>query len=371
MWVKKIKVKLDDKNFEKIHKTKNDCVNCKKCYNVCPMMKEYSNSPKELLDKILETNEFLSDMAYSCMDCGLCEKVCPKNIDLKKTFYDLKVLSFEKNVKPKGYKSVKFHQVNSFSKVFCTSHKKTSKKVFLPGCSLSSYSEKLVLNVFNYLNKNLDNVSLFVKCCGKPTKSIGDIKTFNKYFESLMKDLTDMKVDEVIVACPNCYNTIKNNSNLKVTFIYEIITKYGLDYNLKNHYNDLEVKFTLHDPCSIRYESQIHNDVRKILDYIGLNVFEFDNNKENTECCGAGGMLKLTNPKISDFQSSKRANDSKTEYIVSYCESCCEVMICQNKKTLHILDFLFNEKVFYKNVLTQNKENTLKKWIKRRKSSRM
>ncbi|MGL5693292.1 MAG: heterodisulfide reductase-related iron-sulfur binding cluster, partial [Peptostreptococcaceae bacterium] len=125
---------------------------------------------------------------------------------------------------------------------------------------------------------------------------------------------------------------------------------------------DLDKEFSLHDPCPMRYEKEIHNDVRSILNELGIKVVEFDQNRENSECCGSGAMVRVTNLDVSMKQTNKRADQSKTDTIISYCESCCESMLSAGKKSLHILDFIFNEDVISKNKFTQDSTSVIHKW---------
>lgn len=354
----------------KIKTNEAECIDCKQCYKVCPMMKEYSSSPKLLMKQMIKDESKNKELAYSCMLCGICKQVCPKDIDLRNMFYEIRKDLFNnksKNLRIKGYNMVKFHQVNSFSPLFSNNIKGVNTKtVFLPGCSLTSYSSDIVQKTFEYLREHINDISLLVKCCGKPTEAMGDIKKFEKYYYNLEKIFKEDNITEVIVACPNCFSTIKKyTSNVKVTSIWKVINKHNIPKELVNHYDDLNVSFTLHDPCSVRNETKIHKDVREILSTLGLKIEEFEKNRENSECCGSGGMVRVTNPKISKVQTLKRANEAKTDTVISYCESCCEAMLIANKRSLHVLDFLFNEDVINKNRFTQNKTSTINKWKER------
>lgn len=44
----------------------------------------------------------------------------------------------------------------------------------------------------------------------------------------------------------------------------------------KNHYDDLNQEFLLHDPCPIRNEHNIHESVRYILGFMGIKIIEFE-----------------------------------------------------------------------------------------------
>lgn len=368
-----MKINLSQNMLSEITQNESKCIDCNKCYKVCPMMKSYSSSPKSLMKDIINKKNVDKDIPYSCMLCGACNNVCPKDIDLKNMFHNLRKEGFKNKLKPNKYEIVKFHQINSFSNLFCTSALNNNRKIaFLPGCSLTSYSSDIVQKTFEYLKENLGDVSLAVKCCGKPTEAMGDMKKFKKYYSKLEKVLKDDNIEEVIVACPSCLNTIRKYSkNIKVTPIWNIINKFGVPKELINHYSNLDIRFTLHDPCPMRNETKVHNDVREILNSLGLKVEEFENNRENSECCGSGGMVRVTNPNISKLQTMKRANDAKTDTVISYCESCCESMLIANKKSLHVLDFIFNKDVIDKNKFTQEQTSTLNKWSERYKGARL
>lgn len=367
------KINLNDTVLDLVKEKHDDCIDCKLCFKDCPMMKEYSSSPKELMNSITKEGNIDKNIPYSCMFCNICKTKCPKNIDLKDMFYNIRkdiIIDNEKDLKNMNYSAVKFHQINSFSPIFSRSFiNKETKRIFLPGCSLASYNSDIVIKTYEYLKSNIDNISLVIECCGKPTLAMGDTERFKKYYSKLDNLLKENNIEEVIVACPNCYDTIRNSSShVKVTSLWTYINKYKVPDKLKNHYADIDKSFSLHDPCTIRYEKHIHDDVRSILSDLGVKIIEFDKNREKSECCGAGAMVRVTNPEISIKQTKRRANDAKTDTVISYCESCCESMMSVGKKSLHILDFIFNEDVINKNSFTQKQTSVIHKWKMRYKT---
>lgn len=364
------KIKLSKNILNEVIDNENKCVDCKICFNSCPMMKDYSMSPKKLLKEIVDEKCVNKNIPYSCMLCNICTIKCPKDIDLNSMFYNMRKDIFkinQKSINNIGYKTVKVHQSNSFSPIFSKSFiKPNTKSIFFPGCSLSSYKNDIVLKTYEYLKCYIEDISLVFECCGKPTLSIGDLDRFNNYYSKLESKFNENDIHEVIVACPNCYKTIKHNSkNIKVKTIWEVITEYGIPKELNNYYKDIDKMFSLHDPCPIRDVDIIHESVRTILNELGVKIVEFDKNRNKSECCGSGGMVRVINPQLSKKQTNKRANEAKTDNIVTYCESCCESMLSVNKKTLHILDFMFNEDVLKYKTFTQEKSSTIKKWKNR------
>lgn len=351
-----------------------NCIDCKLCMKGCLMLDEFTTSPKNLLLDFKQ-NSPITDISFSCATCDYCFSVCPSDISFKEVFKQAKIehAKNDKILKSYGYKSILFHQKNSFSKFFTA---KTKFKVgdykhiaFMPGCALSSYSPKLVHKIYTHLNSVLPGINILQQCCGQPTRIVGDMKRFDNLYSKLEADIDFMEVDTIVTACENCYVSLKEFSpQVKVISLYETLVKYGIPKEKKGAYSAFK-KVALHDPCPTRHEKSLHVNTRILLDMIGLGYEEFKNNKEQTECCGSGGMLELTNSKLSLHQMNSRANQTKCDTIVSYCQSCCESMSKGGKNGVHILDLIFLDKVGKSFI--QKKNSVVKKWFNRYKSKKI
>ncbi|EOU1683047.1 (Fe-S)-binding protein [Clostridium perfringens] len=356
---------------KELKKNLEDCVNCGLCYRVCPMMDTFGESPKNILRDIDENKISYDEIAYSCMLCNACTEACPKDINLKEMFQNLRIKSYRENLKNTSkkfnLKVVQNHQKGSFSK-FLTSknnHKKI-KRVFIPGCSLSGYNNEIIFKIKDYLIDNLGEVEILLKCCGKPSKDIGNLELFESNLNHIENNLRIKEVEEIIVACENCYKTFGSAfKDIKVITLWEVINEFGVPKELKNKYSDLKEEFALHDPCPIKKEEQIHEAVRNILKDLGIKIVEFEKNRSKTECCGCGGMVGVTNKELWLSQKNKRANSTECENIVSYCESCVNTFKTSDKNALHILDFIFNEDVINGKAKSQRNISTINQWINR------
>lgn len=366
-------IKIPEKIMKTSKKIVNDCIGCQLCMKNCPMLKNFCNSPKELFQNIVKEERVSVNIPYSCNLCGYCTKVCPKDIDLKEAFFNLRENIFKENKKLiKGYKTVNFHQKNSFSKLFTEQYHdaKKIKRAFIPGCSLTAYNPHMVIKAYEYLKERLPDTGIILKCCGNPTHAIGDAYKFKKYYKNLQEEIEKMQVEEVIVACPNCFMTIKeNSSSIKVKSLWEVVAEMGVSKELKNKGKDIDVVFTIHDPCPIRDEIRIHDSVRRIIKELGFKIKEFQHNREKTSCCGMGAMVLLTDPEIALNQMKKRAHEAETDTILSYCQSCVEGMIIGGRKGVHLLDLLFEEEIYED--FNQNKKSVIEKWVNRYKGKRM
>ena len=369
-------IKIRDDLALKIEKEADKCIGCNLCMKNCPMAEKVLETPKELLEDIKGKKQVAIDIPYSCALCNYCTAVCPKDVKLRDVFFDLRtniVDVLKTPPKELGYNSVKFHQNNSFSKVFSTDIKTLDEKgkgiVFFPGCSLSSYSPDIVMDTYEYLKEKLPEVAIALKCCGNPTYSMGESEKFSKLYNDLDREFKNNNVKEVIVACENCYKTIKNNSpDIKVSSLWEVISKHGVPDRKKSYYESLDKAFSIHDPCPTRNESKMHDAVRSILSELGIKVKEMEFTREKTLCCGSGAMIGVTSKELAMKQGEKRANQSTETCIISYCEECVESIRKGGKESIHILDLLFNKDI--EETFDQEDINFINKWFNRYKSKR-
>jgi len=359
-------MKISQKTMDIIEKEQK-CIGCKACMKGCPMLEEFCSSPKELLKELKENKTFDYKLPYSCMLCGYCTEVCPKGVDLKNLFLELRrdVVDQTGGKLPKDLNtfSVDMHQRLSFLKLFSTDVENIqSQWVFFPGCALMSYSPKVVENTYVYLREKIPGMGIYNKCCGKPTRFLGKEKKFNEYFSKLEREFENKGVKKVVTACQNCFVTLSQSSKVKVISLWEVLATVGIPQEKKGIGKRLSYDVTLHDPCPTRDESVIQDSVRKIISELGIDVREMKFNRERTLCCGSGAMVGVTQSHIAYKHTKRRAKEADTEYIITYCQECVESMRRGGKKSFHLLDVLFNDD--FENMKQENNP-TFKKWVNR------
>lgn len=328
----------------------DECIDCKLCMKQCEMLNDYCFSPRELFEKIHETERINAEIPYSCSMCAKCTKVCPKELRLGDTFMEIRrdIITQNNGKLPmKGHNGIETHQKFSFSKIFNTTigdmRAGYTKRVFIPGCSLSSYSPYLVGKTIEYLQEKLPGTGAILMCCGKPTRDLGQMDRFKERYSKLLRELENLEALEVITACQNCFKTIQENSpNLKVRSLWEVIPEIGLPAGKAGIGNNSDILFSIHDACPTRYNSEIQNGVRWIIKELGYRVLESPDSREMTNCCGFGGMVVPVNPKLGKRAMNRSAGKTSTEYVVTYCASCREAMVMGGKKSVHILNLIFN-----------------------------
>lgn len=244
-----------------------------------------------------------------------------------------------------------------------------SRKVFIPGCALASYNPDNIANIVKHLKSNFDNLSVIQKCCGKPTKALGQTELFEKRFNSLLDDIKACDADEVILACQSCMKVLEECKDIKVTSLWEIFPQIGLPENMIGIAKNSDIVFSIHDSCSVRDKTDLHDGIRWILKELGYNTVEPAQTRENTRCCGFGGMVGPANPDVVRRVMERRVKDFPTNQIVTYCAACRQSMTLGGGEAWHILDLVFGDVVTSSSTIPKDTlSNPLNAWGNRFKS---
>lgn len=218
----------------------------------------------------------------------------------------------------------------------------TTKRVFFPGCSLPSYNPVAVRKTMEHLQERLPGTGAILKCCGKPTKALGQVDKFNKRYAGVQQEIDQLGAEEVIVACQSCFLTLSEYSpKQKIRSLWTLLPEIGLPEASRGIGKESDITFAIHDSCSTRYRVDIHEGIRWIMDELGYQYEEPPHSKISTLCCGFGGMVLPANPDLAQRIMKNRTSEVKSEYMVTYCAACRTSMMMGGKTTLHILDLVF------------------------------
>ena len=347
---------------------------CLHCVKDCLLLSDYCHIPKDLFRDIMEGRNQNLLIPYSCNMCGRCESVCPKDFSMGDRFHDMRKELVKQGAGPlKGHDPIRVHQRLGFSWFFNVTvparGAKTAKRVFFPGCSLSSYNPGAVESVFRCLRERLEGVGAVLKCCGKPLKALGMTDDFQNRFAAVKRELDRLGAEEVIVACQSCYATFKQyDEGRRVRSLWSLFREIGVPEEAKGIGKDSGITLAIHDSCVTRDVPEIHDGVRFILKELGYEVEELERSRENTECCGSGGMIAHVNPSLAKRIMRRRAGEAESDYVATYCASCRASMVTGRKKGLHVLDLMFGGS--WKGRPAPPIDSTLASWVKRWKTKR-
>lgn len=216
----------------------------------------------------------------------------------------------------------------------------TSQAVFFPGCQLSASSPDHVARVYEYLRAKIPGgIGLVLGCCGAPAHWSGEKKLFEDVLKSLREELVRMGNPRMITACSSCYRMFKDY--LSDVSVESLWTQLDHEAIKPDRPADFVRSLAVHDPCTTRNEESIQGSVRNLLKKSGADVIEL-NERGLTTCCGYGGLMQFVNAEVADKVVNRRIHQSDADY-VTYCAMCRDNFARRGKRTLHILDVLFQD----------------------------
>ena len=321
-----------------------DC-NCLECVKGCEFLRYYKSNPKKLAREAYNNlsialgNRTSNKMINSCSLCGQCEAICPNGFDLGEVCEWARGHMVETDKMPPStfefaIDDMEFSNSNEF---FTIINPKESKYVFFPGCQLAASEPELVKVIYKDLKEKLDNkVGIMLGCCGVIGKWSGYNDKFNQAINLIKKSLKDMDNPQVITSCPTCYKLFSSSlEGIKTTIIYDFINKDSIPKIGGNK------TIAIDDPCTARYDKILQNQVRDIGEALGYEIKELNYNKEESTCCGYGGLTCLSNKELSENIVKSRIEESDLSYI-TYCINCRDSFLSQNKEAKHLLQLIYN-----------------------------
>jgi NADPH-dependent glutamate synthase beta subunit-like oxidoreductase len=325
---------------------------CMECVKVCRYLERFESYPKRYVRQVAADATVLmgshgatSRLVNSCSLCDLCAVVCPHDLSMADVSMEGRRSLVERDKMPPSahwfaLEDMLFSNSEKAALAFHEPGRERSRFVFFPGCQMAAIYPEHVSSTYDFLRRNLEDVGLMVRCCGVPAKWAARDDLFDEALHGLEEAWKDLGSPTIIVACPTCYQTIKEGlPQAEVTTLWEVMADIPTD-SAGRHTPTL--KLALHDPCSARHEPQLRDAVRKILGKIGCDIEELILGREETECCGFGGLQAAANPSLAKDVAQTRAARSALDY-VTYCATCRNVLAGSGKRVLYLLDLFFGE----------------------------
>ena len=321
-----------------------DC-NCLECVKGCEFLRHYNSYPKAMAREAYNNlaialgNRTSNKMIDSCNLCGQCGTICPGGLDLGEVLeYCRNQMVKTDKMPPSAFEfAIEDMEFSNSEEFFTVINKENLKYVFFPGCQLCASEPDLVKVVYKDLNKKLnDEVGMILGCCGVIGKWSGHSEKFNKQIKLIKDTLKKLNNPILITACPTCYTIFSSHlEDIDTQIIYNYIN----EEELKEIGNNEEI--AIDDPCTARYNDKLQNQVREIAKKLGFDIKELDYNREETTCCGYGGLTCFSNKELQQEIVSSRVNQSDLKYL-TYCVNCRDNFLSKDKDAKHILQLIYN-----------------------------
>ena len=257
--------------------------------------------------------------------CGLCATVCPRGLDPAALFLSLR----RKAPRPPARLSGLLRHESVSASALLRLHliPPGCRTVFFPGCGLAGTRPATTRRTFEALSSLVPKLGLVLDCCLRPSHDTGCSERFSRRFGALTERLHRAGVKRILAACPGCLSILaQNRKGIAVGTVYEVLA----ESPVTRLPDGLPGPFRVHDPCSARRESGLHEAVRRIVRKSGAGIVELPRSREKTLCCGKG--CGVNDPAAAALI----AREAGGLPIVTYCAGCAEALCAR-----HVLDLLF------------------------------
>ncbi|RMF96117.1 MAG: (Fe-S)-binding protein [Candidatus Schekmanbacteria bacterium] len=350
------------------------------------------------LDGEIGINKDLYEILYHCTLCGACDVMCKRCIDNERLevieafrcrYIEKggKVAPVQKkilaNVVSKGnlYGASPQKRVDWYRSGEASREDSPPEVLYFVGCSASYRYNSIAQSTVRILESASVSYKLFPQeqCCGNPLIRLGYKKEADEIREKNLQLLSESGCNTIVTSCAECYHmwkvdyprlAEKSGTDYEILHISEYTEKLLEEGRLKIS-GSLEKKITYHDSCRLgrlsepyvhwdgkriefgrtdppkvwrRGTNGVYDAPRNVFGKIsGIELREMERMKENTWCCGAGGMVKWIYNDFSLWSAKERleeAGQTDAEILVSSCPFCkWNFSEANENENLEIMDF--------------------------------
>jgi Fe-S oxidoreductase len=322
------------------------CVFCPKlCRSACPV----SNADQRetvtpwgkmsmsyfVANESVALAETFAAPAWACTGCFGCREHCDHRNDVTGTLFDSRSALMQAGVGPKSARRV----LDRFTETSASVGKNArdlsvlsevsadASTAVLVGCAYArkapDVARAAVRSVAKLLGKS---VSLVDVCCGAPLLYAGDKARFiqqGEMFEQAVKHK-----ERVVVIDAGCASTLRVHHGYDGTRVEHFVELAARELGSLRRASTRSVgdgPVRWHDPCQLGRGLGLYDAPRTVLSRaLGRAPDEFERQREDARCSGAGGLLPMTMPDVSKGIAKQRIEDHERSgggVIVTGCAS--------------------------------------------------
>jgi Fe-S oxidoreductase len=356
------------RKINEIEKDLYACLQCGYCRDVCPVYGQIgweSSTPrgkvyylkqvagKTPMDTLLRrqtkiTPEFV-ERVFQCTSCGACEHNCHVEIEFPKLWEEVKEwLISEGHGPPEAHKKIRekvatkrnpYDEPKEKRPAWLPPEIKLSPSpevVFFTGCTEAYRMQPLAVATAKLLDKAGVKFNILGEdewCCGSPLLRTGQKGVvMDELAPHNVREMEKRGWTAMVTACAGCYNTMKTDypkltgkPSYKLFHVSEFLEKLIKDGRLK-FTKEYQKKVFYHDPCHLGRHAKVYDAPRNVLKAIpGLTLLETKAEKDDAQCCGAGGGFKSAFNDMAENVAADRvkyAVEAGAEVIATSCPFC-------------------------------------------------
>jgi len=327
------------------------CASCGYCRFNCPVYKVLGLESatvrgrmlimKKVLEGKMEMTPELVNSMYMCAQCEGCHVACPNNIDFVMITQMLRQEMVKQGLLPESFKMVRENletlhnpygepqdQRGAWLPANLRKEPKQSENLYFVGCTASYSLNRIPKSVMRILDgTDFDYTVLGDNelCCGAPIFRMGETDLAMSMVQRNVENIRKLGVKTIFASCAGCYSTMKHNypdefEYLHITELFEKMLNEGT-LEFKKPFKKRAIYF---DGCDLGRHSGVYEAPRNVLKAIpGLELIEFDYNRENAMCCG--GPLSSGFPDLAfeiGAKAVQEAEEKNVDMIITACAAC-------------------------------------------------
>ncbi len=322
---------------------------CRECVKACEYLAHYGSYPRRYVREVYNNLSIVmgirhaNKMINTCALCGQCAALCPNGLDMGEVCQEARQMMVERNKMPPSVhdfalRDMEFSTGDAFALARHQPGRAASTLAFFPGCQQAASSPQAVRKMYEYLcEKTEGGVALMLECCGAPANWAGREELFRATLGKIEQNWRDLGCPKVITACPTCYSMFYHNlPAVPAETLWTLLDRIGLPDSAGSP----PLTLAVHDSCTARHETLLHDSVRSILGRLGHRVEELPFSRETTVCCGYGGLMMFADREVARKVAARRVAESPADY-VTYCAMCRDNFAARGKRAIYLLDLMF------------------------------
>ena len=358
------------------------CIRCQcdACMKYCDVCAFHGKWPTRIRDEILGTVAFSTSeslmkktpakrLMNTCTQCGLCDEVCPENIEIGGLLLEARRSLHKLGTMPGPYHQFWLRDMEFTNGEFASLIRKAPGQnqcsyAFFPGCQLGAADPRYVMEPYQWLLAERPETGMLLRCCGVPAEWAGNEELHDTVIAELRGDWETLGKPTLILACPACGKHLKEYlPEIETISLYEALDQWGDKLPEQNETNRKQLEgieavegiteagiendeiYSVFDPCTARHNEPVEKAVRNLAGKAGLNWIELPKGDKHG-CCGYGGNGSEANPDFTAYVAKERSALSPNPYL-TYCINCRDVFKGEGKPVKHILDLIFGIDVEY------------------------